>query len=122
MKFIQVLSRLSLLSLAAAAFAGLTEIYGGSVRPPLPHPQWRAGRLHRPSAPEVGKFPELIGEGMVVAIYAVGGRIVFRLRLSPVSRSEGQPIFVGIASGSKDCQIMVDPEVGPRHSAIDPGQ
>ena len=116
MKFVQVLSRLALLSLAAAAFSGLTGIYGGSVRSPLPNPQWRAWRRHRPSAPEVGQFPELIGEGMVVAIYAVAGRIVFRLRLSPASRSEGQPISLNLHRGTKDCQTMVNPQ----HSAIDP--
>jgi hypothetical protein len=96
MKFVRVLSRLALLSLVAAAFAALTGIYGGSVRPPLPNPEWRAGRQHRPSAPEIGKFPEFIGEGMIVAIFAVAGRIVFRLRLSPASRSEGQPILLGL--------------------------
>jgi len=47
MKFVRVLSRLALLSPGAAAFAVLTGIYGGSVRPPLPNPQWRAGRQHR---------------------------------------------------------------------------
>jgi hypothetical protein len=101
MKFIRVLSRLALLSLAAAAFAALTGIYGGSVRPPLPNPQWRAGRLHRPSAPEFGKFPEFIGEGIVLAVFGVGGRIVFRLRLSPMSRSEGQPILLGLHQEAK---------------------
>ena len=101
MKFVRVISRLAPLSLAAAAFAGLTEIYGGSVPPPLPNPQWRAGRRHRPSAPEVGKFPELVGEGMVLAIYAVAGRIVLRLRLSPASRGEGQPILLGLYQEAK---------------------
>jgi hypothetical protein len=116
MKFIRVLSRLALLLLAAAAFAGLTRIYGGSVWPSSPDPQWRAGRRHRPSAPEVGQFPELIGEGMVVVIYAVAGRIVFRLRLSPASRNEGQPISLGLHRGTKDCQTMVDPQ----YSTMDP--
>jgi hypothetical protein len=101
MKFVRGLSRLALLCLAAAAFAGLTGIYGSSVRLPIPDPQWRAARLHRPPAPEAGKFPELIGEGMVVAIYAVGGRIVFRLRLSAPSRSEGQPILLGLHQEAK---------------------
>ncbi len=101
MKFILVLSRLALLSLAAAGFAGLTGIYGGSVRPPLQDPQWRAGRDHRPSAPEVGQFPELIGEGMVLVIYAVAGRIVLRLRLSPASCIEGQLILLGLHQETK---------------------
>jgi hypothetical protein len=101
MRFIRVLSRLAPLSLVAAAFAGLTGIYGGSVRSPLPDPQWRAGRDHRPSAPEVLLFPEFVGEGMIVAIFAVGGRIVFRLRLSPPPHSEGQPILLGLHQEAK---------------------
>lgn len=99
MKFIRVLSRLALLSLAGAAFAGLTGIYGGSTPPPLPDPQWRVGRLHRPSAPELGRLPELIPEFMSVAIFAVAGRIVFRLRLSPPSRNEGKLILLGLSQG-----------------------
>jgi hypothetical protein len=101
MKIVRVLSRLALLSLAAAAFAGLTEIYCGSARPPLPDPQWRDERGHRPSAPDVGRFPEFVGEGMILAIYAVAGRTVFRLRLSPASRSEGQPILLGLHRETK---------------------
>lgn len=101
MRFIRVLSRLALLSLIAAAFAGLTGIYGGSVQSPLPDPQWRAGRDHRPSAPEVRLFPEFIGEGIIVAVFAVGGRIIFRLRLSPPSRTEGQPILLGLRQEAK---------------------
>jgi hypothetical protein len=95
-KLVRVLSRLALLSLAAAAFVGLTGIYGGSVRPPLPNPRWQAERRHRPSAPHVSQFPEFVGEGVVLALYAVAGRIVFRLRLSPASRSEGQPILLDL--------------------------
>jgi hypothetical protein len=95
MKFMRVCSRLAILSLAAAAFAGLTAIYGGSARP-LPNPRLRAWKEHRPSAPDLGRFPELIGEGIVVAIYAVAGRLIFRLRLSPRSRSEGDPISLGL--------------------------
>lgn len=106
MKFVRVLSHLALLSLAAAAFAVFTGIYGGSVRTPLPDPQWRAGRRHRPSAPELRKFPELVGEGMVLAIYAVAGRIVLRLRLSPASRSDGQPILLGLHHEAKTAKSL----------------
>jgi hypothetical protein len=116
MKFPRVVSRLALLSLVAAAFAALTAIYGGSVRSPLPKPQWRAAKRHLPSAPEFGAFPGLVGEFMVVVIFGVGGRIVLRLRLSPASRSEGQPILLGLHRESKDRQTIVDPQ----HSAIDP--
>ena len=77
MRFIRVLSRLALLSLIAAAFAGLTGIYGGSVQSPLPDPQWRAGRDHRPSAPEVRLFPEFVGEGIIVASSLWGDALYF---------------------------------------------
>ena len=96
MKFSRVILRLALLSLAAAAFVGLTAIFGGSVEPALPEPQSRAARQHRPSAPNLIQFPELIGEIMGLAVCALAGRIVFRLRLSPASRSEGQPISLGL--------------------------
>jgi len=95
-KSVRVLSRIALLSLVAAAFAVLTAIYGGSARPPLPGPRWQAGRRHRPSAPRLSQFPEFIGEGVVVAVCAVAGRLVLRLRLSPASRSQGQPILLGL--------------------------
>jgi hypothetical protein len=93
-KLVRVLSRLALLSLAAAAFVGLTRIYGGSVRLPVPDPNFQAERLHRPSAPQLGRFPEFVGDGMVLALFALAGRIIFRLRLSSVSRSDGQPILL----------------------------
>jgi hypothetical protein len=98
-KLVRVLSRLALLSLAAAAFVGLTGIYGGSVRPPSPNPHWQAARRHRPPAPEVSQFPEFVGEGMALAFFAVVGRIALRLRLSPVSRSERQPILLNLHPG-----------------------
>lgn len=99
MKLVRVLSRLALLSLAAAAFVGLAGIYGSSVRSPLPDPRWQAGRNHRPSEPEVSQFPEFIGEGFLLVFFAVIGRIALRLRLSPVSRSEGQPISLNLHRG-----------------------
>jgi hypothetical protein len=94
MKVVRLLSRVALLSLMAAAFAVLTRLYGDSVRPVLPDQQWRTERAHRPSAPEVSRFPEVIGEGLIVAIYAVLGRIVFRLRLSPASRGAGDLLLL----------------------------
>ena len=95
-KVVRVLSRVALLSVVAAAFVGLTALYGGSVRIPLPNPSVQAEKLNRPSAPQVSRFPEFLGEAWVVAIYAVGGRLVFRLRLSRVSRSEGPPILLDL--------------------------
>jgi hypothetical protein len=96
MKAVRVLSRLALLSLAAAAFVGLTDIYGRSVRLPLRDPHDREVRGHRPSAPEASQFPEFLAEVITLAIYAVAGRVVFRLRLSPVSLSNRQPIVLNL--------------------------
>jgi hypothetical protein len=98
-KLLRFLSRIALLSLAAAAFTGLTRTYGDSVRLPLPDLRWRAWRDHRASAPQVSGFPEFIGEGAVLAIFAVAGRTVFRLRLSPVSRRQGKPILLNLHRG-----------------------
>jgi hypothetical protein len=94
----------------------LTRIYGGSARPALPDPQSQAERRRSPSAPQVSQFLEFVGEGIVLAVYAVAGRTVLRLRLSPVSRGVGQPILLNLHRRRQDCQT----EDGPRHSAIDP--
>lgn len=102
MKLVRVLLRIALLSLGAAAFVGLTAIYCGSVRPPFPDPHWKAARRHRPSAPQVSQFLEFVAAALGLALFAVGGRIVFRLRLSPASRSEGQPILLDLHRGRKD--------------------
>ena len=101
MKLIRVVARIAVVFLAAAAFVALTRAYARSVQVPLPDPGWRGERAHRPSAPELHKFQELVGEVVIVAIYAVAGRIVLRLRLSPASRSEGQPILLGLHKAGK---------------------
>jgi hypothetical protein len=93
---VRALSRIALLSLAAAAFAGLTAVYGDAAQPPLPNPHWQAARRHRALAPQVDKFPEFVAEGMVVTIYAVGGRLLLRLRLSRVPHTQGQPIGLNL--------------------------
>src|SRR5262249_9215965 len=94
-KRVRLLSRIAALSLAAAACLGLTRIYGAAVRLSLPNPSAQAERRHRPSAPRVSAFPEFVGEGMLVALCAVTGRIVLRLRLSPVPRRE-RPMSLGL--------------------------
>jgi hypothetical protein len=88
-KFVRVLSRIALLSLAAAGFVQLTAIYGDAAPPPLPSLKWQAERGHRAPAPQVARFDEFLAEGMVVATYAVGGRLLLRLRLSRASYIEG---------------------------------
>jgi hypothetical protein len=95
-KLVRVLSRIILLSLAAAAFVGLTGLYGGSVRVPLPDPIEQAERQHRRSEPEISQFPEFIGYFLFVVLWAGIGRIGLRLRLSPLPRSEGQPISLNL--------------------------
>ena len=106
MKLVHVLPRIALLSLAAGGFAALTEIYGESVRSPLPNPLWQVARRHRPAPPQVRYISEFVGEFGLVAIYALAGRLVFRLRLSPVSRSEGQPILLGLTRERQDFQSV----------------
>jgi hypothetical protein len=109
MRLFRLLSRLILLSLAAAAFAGLTEFYGSSVPPSLPYLRYREMHGHRPASPRGSQFLEFVRAGVEFAVFAVGGRIALRLRLSPTSRSEGQPILLGLNPARQDRQ---DPEVG----------
>jgi hypothetical protein len=110
-KLVRVLSRLALLLLAAAAFAVLTAIYVGSVRT-VPDSSSKAERQHRPAAPRVNLFLEFIGEGMLLALYAFAGRIVFRLRLSPVPRSEGKPIALDL---HRSLKALLPPSVALLH-------
>jgi hypothetical protein len=96
-KWRRALSRIALLSLAAAAFAGLTAIYRDLAPPPLPNQNWQTFRRHRASAPHVAEFPEFVAEGMVVTIYVVSGRLL-RLRLSRIPRTQGSPIGLNIST------------------------
>ena len=89
MKSIRLLSRLALLSLAAAAFTLLTSVYSRFVRTPSPLPQWK---LNRRLAPQISRFPEVLGEGILIAICTVAGRLVFRLRLSPPPPRDKPPV------------------------------
>ena len=89
-----MLSRLAILSLAAAALVGLTQVYGGFARPPLPSPSWQYERLHHSFGPNIILLPECLGDLTVIAIYAVAGRLLLRLRLSSVPPKEGKPILL----------------------------
>jgi hypothetical protein len=99
--------RIALLSLAAAAFVGLTGMFGRSVRLALPNPGWQAERAHRQSAPQ-GRyfFTEFGGEFILLAVCAAVGRVVLRLRLSPASRSEGQPILLDLHRGMRGDRLI----------------
>ena len=85
MKVVRMLLRLVLLSLAAAIFALLTSAYDKYFASPLPGQHWQ---LHRSLTPKISELPEFIGEAMLIALCAVTGRVVFRLRLSALSRRE----------------------------------
>ena len=97
------LSRIAILSLAAAMFVGLTGMLGDSMHPALPNPQWRAERAHRRSAPQARYITEFAGELVLVGVVAALGRVVLRLRLSPASRREGQPILLDLHRARSDC-------------------
>jgi hypothetical protein len=93
MKIIRTLSRLVFLSLVAAIFTLLTSVYGRFVRTPSPTPRWK---LHRSLAPRISQLPEFLGEGVVIALCTVAGRVVFRLRLSSSSPSKARPISLSL--------------------------
>jgi hypothetical protein len=95
-KLPRVLLRTAILSLAATGFIGLTEIYNSSGQPSLPSPEWQAEHRHRASAPNVSRFPEFLGEGMLLLIFAAVGRVGLRLRLSSPPRNEGRPIMLDL--------------------------
>ena len=95
MRLVRLLSRIALLSLAAAAFAGLTGVYADSVRPDFPNPQAQAARRRRPSEPQIRQFPSLLGEGMLMALYAAAGRLAWR-HLPGLSRGEEQAIMLDL--------------------------
>jgi len=98
MKLVRLLLRIALLSLVAGAFVGLTQIYGGSTQPPLPGPRSQAEREHRASGPEVTEFPEFVAGVVEVALFALMGRIIFRMRLSSVPRGEEQLILLDLSN------------------------
>jgi MFS superfamily sulfate permease-like transporter len=83
MKVAGILLRLVLLSLVAAIFTLLTSAYGKYIASPLPGQHWQ---LHRSLTPKISELPEFIGEAMLIALCALIGRVMFRLRLSHRSR------------------------------------
>jgi hypothetical protein len=76
-------------------------LYGQSARPRPPDPHAQAARRRRPSEPQASQFPVFIGEGMVLALYAVAGRLAWR-RLSPVSRRDEQVILLDLRRGRQE--------------------
>jgi hypothetical protein len=113
---VRIVPRLALLSLVAAAFAGLTAIYGSSVRPPMRNPRYQAKHRYRPPAPQASQFVGFISAGIELAIFAAAGRVL-RLRLSTTPRNEGSPIVLDLNRGAGTAKHE-GPEVGSRHSVI----
>jgi hypothetical protein len=99
-KVVRVVSRLALLTLAAAAFAGLTGIYGSSVQVAAPSPRYREAHQHLPPAPQGSQFLEFLRAGLELAVFAVGGRLGLRLRLSSAPPGNGQPVVLGLSEGA----------------------
>lgn len=99
MKPVRLLARIVLLLLAAAIFIGLTQFYAGSMRPDPVNAHRRALRRHRPSEPQVSLFPSFLGAGLLLALIAVAGRIVFRLRLSAAPGTEDRVILLDLYRG-----------------------
>lgn len=93
MKTIRLLLRLALLLLVATAFAVLSSMYARVVPSPSPR---QKGRPHRSLAPKITEVPEFLGEGVLIALCTVAGRVVFRLRLSRPSPRRGQPISLSL--------------------------
>ena len=101
MKVIRIFSRLLLLLLVAAAFVGLTAIYGSSTHPALPNVRYQQEQRHEPSAPEIGYFSQFVGYGIMLAVFCYAGRMLFRLRLNPAPHGEGQPIVLGLRENTR---------------------
>ena len=99
MKGVRLLARLAVLSLAAVVFIGFIQMYAGSMRPPFGDARRQAVRRNRPSEPQAGRVPSLVGEIMLLALIAVAGRVVFRLRLSAASRREDPVILLELGRG-----------------------
>lgn len=113
MKVIRLLSRVAVLLLAAAAFVGLTQVYGNSTHPALPNAFWQAERQHEPSAPNIGYFSEFVGFGIFLAVCATAGRILFRLRLNPAPRGEGRPILLNLYQARRETFTPSPARAGP---------
>ena len=90
MRFVRILLRLAVVSLAAGVFVMLTASFGNSVQAPPRDLLGEITREHRPPWPDFSDSITILGEGVVLIMYALVGRIVLRLRLSPSPRNEEQ--------------------------------
>jgi hypothetical protein len=87
MIFLRLSCRAAILLLAAAAFVGLTAAYAASARYRVPGPQEQTARRSRPPRPQAGELPSIAGEGVLLAFYAVMGRLVWRRVHTPPRRA-----------------------------------
>jgi hypothetical protein len=95
MRLVRLMSRILILLLAATALIGLEEVYSRSAYP-LTNPRLDAERRHQPSAPEVGYISQFIGYALFLTMCALGGRLVFRMRLNPAPRTDGHPLLLDL--------------------------
>lgn len=100
MRLMRVFLRLGGLLLAAGIVILLTWIYGGMRQSPSPGLHEREARQNRPPWPNAGESLTILGEGAVLILYAVIGRTVLRLRLSPPSPSERELTRINIRYGN----------------------
>jgi hypothetical protein len=94
MRLMRVFLRLGGLSLAAGVVIILTWIYGGMRQSPSTDLQERTVRQNRPPWPDAVESLTILADGVELILYAVIGRTVLRLRLSPSSRSERELIRI----------------------------
>lgn len=80
----QMISRILILSLVAAAFVGLTGAWARSIQPPpvVARRGFLRERRRRPSAPQFQRVPSFFGEIVLIGGIAFGGRKLLHLRLS----------------------------------------
>jgi hypothetical protein len=86
----QIVARLAIIAVVAAVFIGLTAVYASTIRPPAnrrgEYREFRdlrefRDRRRRPAGPKLSALPNFLVEGSVVAMIAIAGRMVLRLRL-----------------------------------------
>lgn len=88
MKLIRVLlSWLEVVLIAAAAFiAWITVYFRFVLHSMLTNAHWQTALQDWPSAPDVAYFPDFLYRAGLLALFCMAGRLVFRLRLNPMSR------------------------------------
>jgi hypothetical protein len=107
MKFVRLLSQIVVLLVASAVFIGLTSIYHSSLYSVLPEAtiesigpgafaRYQYEKRHQPSAARIGYFSDFAAYGMLLTIFTLTGRILFRIRLNSPPRSEGKPILLDL--------------------------